>query len=68
MPNKPSIDERLEALVQTAELAQAEMETLSKKVDALVAVSNRHEEEITRFRRAMRAALTAWLEGEDGAQ
>jgi hypothetical protein len=57
MPDKPSIDERLEALVRTAELARVEMETLRKKVDDLVRVSNRHEEELTRFRRAMRAAL-----------
>jgi hypothetical protein len=68
MPDNPSIDERLEALVHTAELAQAEMETLSKKVDALVTVSNRHEEELIRFRRAMRAALEAWLDGDGGAQ
>jgi hypothetical protein len=67
MPDGPSIDERLEALVHTAELHQAEMETLRKKVDDLVMLSNRHDEELRRFRRAMRAALEAWLDG-DGAQ
>ncbi len=42
------------------------MDKISSKVDKLAEVSSRHEREIQRFRRAMRAALEAWLnEGED---
>jgi chemotaxis regulatin CheY-phosphate phosphatase CheZ len=55
-----TIDERLEFLVQSTE-------SLHENVAKLVETSERHERELERFRRAMRAALVAWLdEGENG--
>jgi hypothetical protein len=66
-PEKPTIDERLDALVQTGELLHLDVQTMAAKVDDLKAISDRHEKEIQRFRRAMRAALEAWLK-EDGDQ
>jgi len=57
----PSLDERLEALVQTAELQHHDIAQLGKRVDQLTETSERHERENQRFRRAMRAALQAWI-------
>ncbi len=60
----PSLDERLKALVQTAELQHHDIAQLGKRVDQLTETSERHERENQRFRRAMRAALQARI-GED---
>jgi hypothetical protein len=64
-PQRPSLDERLEALVQTAELQHHDIAELGKRVDQLTETSKRHERENQRFRRAMRAALEARI-SEDG--
>jgi hypothetical protein len=63
--NPRSIDERLQFLLQSTE-------SLHDAVAKLVETSERHERqlqqherEFQRFRRAMRAALEAWL-SEDG--
>lgn len=48
---KPTIDERLEALVMTAELQERRLQAA--------------EREQRRLRHAMRAALQAWTEYED---
>jgi predicted RNase H-like nuclease (RuvC/YqgF family) len=64
--SKP-IDERLDALVHTAELLHADVQTLREQMAESKAISDRHEAELTRFRSAMRAALEAWLdENEPG--
>ena len=65
---KPTIDERLEALVHTAELLHADVQTLREQMAASKTISDRHEAELTRFRSAMRAALQAWLDSDDGDQ
>lgn len=49
---KPTLDERIEALVQSTEL-------LKYTVD-------KHEQQWERFRKVMRAALETWLEDEPG--
>jgi hypothetical protein len=43
------------------------VDKLAETVDKLAETSERHEREITRFRRAMRAAWTAWLDEEGEA-
>lgn len=63
---KPTIDERLEALTMTVEHLSLEVEAVTKKVDTLATISDRHEREWQRFRRSMRAALETWLQDGDG--
>jgi hypothetical protein len=50
-PRKPNIDERIEALVMTAELAEKRLQATEK--------------EQRRLRAAMRAALAAWATYEE---
>jgi hypothetical protein len=65
---KPSLDERLEALVQTAELQHHEIAQLNEISKRNELASQRNEREIQRFRRAMRAALQAWISEDDEPQ
>ena len=60
-----TIDERLQFLLQSTESLHENVAKLVERTDKLAATSERHEREIQRFRRAMRAALEAWLD-EDG--
>ena len=62
---QPSLDARLQALVQTAELQHHNIAQLGKRVDQLTETSERHERENQRFRRAMRAALEAWIKEDN---
>jgi predicted transcriptional regulator len=69
-----TIDERLQFLLQSTESLHENVGKLVERVDKLAETSERHERAIQRqereqerFRRAMRAALVAWLdEGENG--
>ena len=63
-----SIDERLEFLLQSNESHNEQIGKLGERVDQLTATVERHEREQERFRRMMKAALLAWLEGEDGTE
>lgn len=63
---KPTIDERLEALVHTAELMQAHGRWQARKIRRLTILSEQHEREQERFRRIMRAAMNEFLNGENG--
>ncbi|MBV9303664.1 MAG: hypothetical protein JOY62_03585 [Acidobacteriaceae bacterium] len=63
------IDERLQFLLQSTESLHANVEKLvervdkvAERVDRLAQTSESHEREIERFRRAMRAGLTGWLD------
>ena len=60
--NTPNIDQRLQFLLQSTGSLHSNVERLVERVDKLAETSERHERE---FRRAMRAALEAWLGGED---
>jgi hypothetical protein len=71
-PQKPTIDERIEAIVHTAELLLKQGEDTDKRIAELAEASQRHElasqrqeREIQRFRRAMRAALEAWISEDE---
>jgi hypothetical protein len=57
----PSLDERLGALVQNAQQQHHDIAQMGQRVDQLTETSERHERETQRFRRAMRAALQAWI-------
>jgi hypothetical protein len=61
-----TIDERLQALTESLELLRDQTFENSKHISELRQVSEAHEREMQRFRNAMRAALVAWLEGENG--
>lgn len=69
-----SIDERLQFLLQSTESLHATVQQIvdenAKKAKRTDARIEAHESEIPRFRRMMRAVLTAWLEedGENGKQ
>lgn len=64
-----TIDQRLEFLVQSTESLHGPVAAVVERIDKLTAQSERHEREIERFRRAMRAALEAWLsENGDGSE
>ena len=63
---KRTIDERLDALTQTMKLIQAESLASTRKIEALTALVNTHEQEWNRFRRVMRAAFKEWMDGENG--
>jgi hypothetical protein len=63
---KRTIDERLDAMAETMELIQAESLANARKIEALTALVNTHEQEWNRFRRAMRAAFKEWMDGENG--
>jgi len=63
-PTGPTIDERLQFLLQSTESLHSNVERLVERVDKLAETSERHEREMERFRRPMRTALQAWL-GED---
>jgi hypothetical protein len=60
-PNPPNIDERLQFLLQSTESLHDSVGKLVERVDKLAETSERHERELQRFHRAMRAALEAWL-------
>jgi ferritin-like metal-binding protein YciE len=60
-----TIDERLQFLVQSTESLHASLEKHIEETNAQIGALTRraeaHEREQQRFRRAMRAALEAWL-------
>ncbi len=60
-PSPPNIDERLQFLLQSTESLHSNVARLVERVDKLAETSERHERELERFRRAMRAGLEAWL-------
>ena len=57
-----TVDERLEFLLKSTESLHDNVARVTERVDRLAETSERHEREIEGFRRAMRAALTAWLD------
>lgn len=59
--------ERHEALTQTVEHLARQGEEQNQRIDKLTSGVAAHEREMERFRRAMRAALQAWL-GENGTE
>jgi len=64
-----TIDERIEFLVRSQESLGKNIEKLYESVSQQAAATQKHEEEIQRFRRAMRAALEAWLDnGQEGSR
>ncbi len=63
-----TIDERIQFLVQSQESLGKNIEKLYESVSQQAEASKKHEDEIQRFRRAMRAALEAWLEGSNGTE
>jgi hypothetical protein len=76
---RPSIDERIQALTMNLELLlkQGEeqdrrMEVQGKRMDRLHEEIARHEQDMQRFRRALRPALEAYLgngdQGDSGKQ
>lgn len=60
-----TIDERLDRLTERHEALTQSVEILTQRTQQLTDDVAAHEREMQRFRRAMRAALEAWL-GEDG--
>ncbi|MGH9344854.1 MAG: hypothetical protein ACRD3Y_02295 [Bryobacteraceae bacterium] len=62
-----TIDQRLEFVTKNIESLHEAVFENSKQIADLRETSERHEREIERFRRAMRAALEAWL-GENGSE
>lgn len=75
MENNPgNIDERLQFLVQSTESLHQSCQELharvleqTKQMKKLLIVSDRHWQEWNRFRRALRAGLKAYDEGEISA-
>ncbi len=73
---RPSIDERIEGLTMSLELLAKQreeqgkrMEEQGKRMDRLHEEIATHEQEMQRFRRALRAALEAYLgNGDDGKE
>jgi prefoldin subunit 5 len=62
-----TIDERFEYLQRNIDALHANIERLYDTVSEHSRQIEKHEREQARFRRAMRAALAAWLdEGENG--
>ena len=61
------LTERHEALAQSVELLVAENRATGAMVRDTVALVDRHERELQRFRKVMRNALATWLQdgGED---
>ncbi|MBV8898320.1 MAG: hypothetical protein JO051_17520 [Acidobacteriaceae bacterium] len=70
-----TIDERLDFLLKSTQSLHAAVEQNTEHITQntehigqLIARADEHEREMQRFRRAMRAALTAWLGDEPNGQ
>lgn len=63
---KPSIDERIEALTMNLELLLRQGQEQNKSIDRLREEADEHERDMQRFRRALRAALQAYMGNGDG--
>ena len=68
-----NIDERLEFLVKSQESLGRNIKELhermneqGERINALATMVDKHERQMERFRRALRAGLAEWLEGENG--
>jgi hypothetical protein len=62
------LDERIKFLVESQESLGKNIEKLYETVTQQGHIIDTHEKEIERFRSALRAALSAWLEGENGSE
>ena len=60
---KPSWDERMEALTQQLELVSEMQRANERNISALTEITSRHERDWERFRHAMQAGLEAWFNG-----
>jgi uncharacterized coiled-coil protein SlyX len=63
---KPSIDERIQALTMNLELLLKQGEEQAKRINEISKVVAEHEREMQRYRRALRAGLDAYLGNGDG--
>lgn len=70
-----TFDERMEFLLKSQESLgknieemHERMNELQKKVDTIADIVNHHENEMERFRSALRAGLEDWLNGENGEE
>jgi uncharacterized coiled-coil DUF342 family protein len=67
LQSSESLHENVAKLVERVDQVAEHVDRVVERVDKLAETSDRHEREITRFRRAMRAALAAWLDEEGEA-
>ncbi len=63
---RPSIDERIAALTMNLELLLKQGQEQDKRIDRLREETDKHERDMQRFRRALRAALQAYMGNGDG--
>ena len=63
---RPSIDERIGALTMNLELLLKQGQEQDKRIDRLHQEIDRHEQDMQRFRRALRAALEAYMGNGEG--
>ena len=65
---RPSIDERIHALTMNLELLLKQGEEQGRHIDKVHEEIATHEQDMQRFRRALRAALQAYLGNGDGGK
>lgn len=63
-----TIEERIEYLQRNIESLHEAVFENTKHIAELTRRADAHEREAERFRRALRAALVAWLDGENGGE